>query len=62
MKYIVKEQNECSHRIFSVVNSESGARINYFQDRSEAEEFAAHQNSFCKIKTNIIHEKGRTFQ
>lgn len=46
MKYIVKEQKECSHIIFSVVNSESVARINYFQDRSEAEEFAAHQNSF----------------
>ena len=48
MKYIVKEQNECSHRIFSVVNSESGARINYFQDRSDAEEFAARQNSFVR--------------
>ena len=48
MKYIVKEQKECSHGIFSVVNSESGARINYFQDRSDAEEFAAHQNSFVR--------------
>lgn len=48
MKYIVKEEKERSHRIFSVVNSESGARINYFQDRKEAEEFAAHQNSFVR--------------
>ena len=48
MKYIVKEQNESGHRIFSVVNSESGARINYFQDRSDAEEFAARQNSFVR--------------
>lgn len=48
MKYIVKEQKECSHRIFSVVNSESGARINYFHDRSEAEEFAARQNHFAR--------------
>ena len=46
MKYIIKEQKECSHIIFSVINSESGARINYFQDRSDAEEFASHQNSF----------------
>ena len=48
MKYIVKEQKECSHRIFSVVNSESGARINYFQDRKEAEEFVVRQNSFVR--------------
>lgn len=48
MKYIVKEEKECSHRIFSVVNSESGARINYFQDRKDAEEFAARQNSFVR--------------
>ena len=48
MKYIVKEEKERSNRIFSVVNSESGARINYFQDRSEAEDFAAHQNSFVR--------------
>ena len=48
MKYIVKEQKECSHGIFSVVNSGSGARINYFQDSSEAEEFAARQNSFVR--------------
>lgn len=46
MKYIVKEQKECSNRIFIVVNSESGARINYFQDLKEAEDFAAHHNSF----------------
>lgn len=48
MKYIVKEEKECSHRIFSVVNSKSGARINYFQDRRDAEDFAAHQNSFVR--------------
>ena len=48
MKYIVKEQKECSHIIFSVINSESGARINYFQDRSDAEEFAVRQNSFVR--------------
>lgn len=49
MKYIVKEQNESGHRIFSVINSESGARINYFQDLKEAEDFAAHQNSFVQV-------------
>lgn len=48
MKYIIKEEKERSHRIFSVVNSESGARINYFQDRKDAEEFAAHQNYFAR--------------
>lgn len=53
MKYIVKEQKECSHIIFSVVNSESGTRINYFQDRSEAEEFAYRQNTIILKKSRI---------
>lgn len=48
MKYIVKEEKERSHTIFSVVNSDSGARINYFQSRKDAEDFVAHQNSFVK--------------
>lgn len=53
MKYIVKEQKECSHTIFSVINSEYGARINYFQDRGEAEEFADRQNTTILKKSRI---------
>ena len=53
MKYIVKEQKERSHKIFSVVNSDSGARINYFQDRKEAEDFADRQNTTILKKSRI---------
>lgn len=43
-KYIVREEKEYGYTIYSVVNSENGARVNYFNDRESAETFANKQN------------------
>lgn len=43
-KYIVREEKEYGCTIYRVVNSENGARVNYFNDRESAETFANKQN------------------
>lgn len=43
-KYIVREEKEYGCTIYSVINSENGTRVNYFNDRESAETFANKQN------------------
>lgn len=46
-KYIVRQEVEYGCTIFSIINAETGVRVNYYPDRESAERFAEKQNS-CK--------------
>lgn len=47
-KYVVRESIECGCKVYGVVNTETGNRINYFADYELAKEFARCQNNAAK--------------
>lgn len=47
-KYVVRESIECGCKVYEVVNTETGNRINYFADYELAKEFARCQNNASK--------------
>lgn len=43
-KYIVKKETECGCTIYSIINAETGVRVNYYADEHSAIMFAKRQN------------------
>lgn len=43
-KYIVRKETECGCTIYSIVNAETGVRVNYYADEHSAIMFAKRQN------------------
>lgn len=39
-KYIVRKETECGCTIYSIINAETGVRVNYFADEQSAIKFA----------------------
>lgn len=48
IRYIVREAFEYGCKIYEVVNTETGNRINYFTDYESAKEFAECENIVVK--------------
>ena len=44
-KYIVKKETECGCTIYSIINAETGVRVNHYKDREDAEKFAVWMNN-----------------
>ena len=49
-KYVVRESIEYGCKVYEVVNTGTGNRINYFADYELAKEFARRQNNTAKIR------------
>nr|DAS98530.1 MAG TPA: hypothetical protein [Caudoviricetes sp.] len=47
-KYVVRESIEYGCKVYEVVNTGTGNRINYFADYELAKEFARRQNNTAK--------------
>lgn len=47
-KYVVSESIEYGFKVYEVVNTETGNRINYFADYESAKEFVRRQNNAAK--------------
>lgn len=45
MKYEVRKEVECGWTIFSVYNTETNTRVNYFETAEEAQTFAHRQEA-----------------
>lgn len=43
-KFIVKKETECGCTIYSIINAETGVRVNHYADESSAIKFAKKQN------------------
>ena len=53
MKYEIRKETECGWTIYSVYNSETGNRVNYFATEEEAQAFIARKQ---RIITDIIND------
>ena len=53
-KYVVCESTDYGCKVYNVVNTETGNRINYYPDYKSAKEFAERQN---RIKMNETLEQ-----
>lgn len=47
-KYVVRESTDYGCKVYDVVNTETGNRINYFADYESAKELAERQNNAAK--------------
>lgn len=45
-KYVVRESTDCGCKVYNVVNTKTGNRINYYPDYKSAKEFAERQNHY----------------
>ena len=43
-KYIVRKETECGCTFYSIINAETGVRVNYYTDEQSAIKFAKKQN------------------
>lgn len=49
-KYIVRKSTDSGCKVYDVINTETGNRINYFTDYKSAKEFAERQSNAVKTK------------
>lgn len=45
-KYVVRESTDCGCKVYNVVNTETGNRVNYYPDYESAIKFADRQNHY----------------
>lgn len=47
-KYVVRESTDYGCKVYNVIDTETGNRINYYADYESAKEFAERQNNAAK--------------
>lgn len=56
-KYVVSESTDCGCKVYNVVNTKTGNRINYYPDYKSAKEFADRQDQYIKKTAFSFHNK-----
>ena len=55
MNYEIRKETECGWNIYSVYNTETGNRVNYFATEEEAEEYALYLCSCARTGAETLH-------
>ena len=58
-KYVVRESTDYGCKVYNVIDTETGNRINYYADYESAKEFAERQNNAAKKVEELFKTKNK---